>query len=238
MTTTRRRIAHFSAAGILGVTATLIAAAPAAAHTGVTVQPARAGAENALATANAEAESDSAGVTKVQIFLPQGIAPGDITLESAPKGWKLTTDADSYTVAGPALAVGKDAQHKVRIRQLPTSATISFRVLQTYDDGRTDRWIEIPSKANPEPENPAPTVKLAGGSDTPPSAAPTSAAPSPSAAATASAPAPAPTSAATALDPVSDEAGSSLAWLWWVLAVLLVAGAGAAIAIRQRRKSA
>ncbi|RSM71650.1 hypothetical protein DMB66_07355 [Actinoplanes sp. ATCC 53533] len=233
----QRRVVGFVAAALLATAGAVSAAGPAFAHTGVTIEPARAGAKNAVASVNAEAESDSAGVTKVQIFLPVGITPADISQISVPKQWKLTKQDDSYTVEGPALAVGRSAEHKVRIRQLPTYASISFKVLQTYSDGKTDRWIGLPSANEPEPENPAPTVKLAGGSGTAPASAPATAAPSPSVEAPASDPVTPSTSvaAAPAIEPASDSEGPS-AW-WWIAGGVLVALlAGSAVTIARRRR--
>jgi hypothetical protein len=220
--------------------AAVTAANPALAHTGITVEPARAGAKNAVANVNAEAESETAGVTKVQIFLPAGIAPDDITQVSLPKNWKLTKQDTSYTVEGPALAVGRNAEHKIKIRQLPMYESISFRVLQTYSDGRIDRWIALPSDDDPEPANPAPTVKLAGGSGVAPTATPAaSPSPSPSVAASTAAPAeqasnPAPTTAAVA-EPAADASDSSP--LWWIAALVAAAAiaGGVLFAVRRRR---
>ncbi|MFI6850087.1 MULTISPECIES: DUF1775 domain-containing protein [unclassified Kitasatospora] len=99
--------------------------------------------------------------------------------------------ADGFTVGGTALVPGEDAVYKITIKQLPNTKELVFKTLETYSDGRIDRWIELP-KDGAEPEHPAPTPKLAVAAPgaTPigtPSAAPTSA--TPSASATASAPA-------------------------------------------------
>lgn len=236
---TMRRLTGCLAASLVGLAMVVSAAGPASAHTGVTISPARAGAKNAVATVNAEAESDSAGVTKVQIYLPAGITPDDVTQVSLPKQWKLTKQDVSYTVQGPALAVGRNAEHKIRIRQLPKYAQISFKVLQTYSDGRTDRWIGLPTKEDPEPEDPAPTVKLAGGSGTAPAATTTTAPASPSAASTAASSAP-PVSAAAAppIEPAGDTQDAGSTW-WWIAGVLIVALiAGGVITARRRRRSA
>ena len=240
--TTQRRFSRYVLAGLVGLAATVSAAGPASAHTGVTIEPARAGAKNAVATVNAEAESDSAGVAKVQIFLPAGIAPADITQVSLPKKWKLTKQLDSYTVEGPALKVGVGARHKVRIRQLPTTATVSFKVLQTYSDGRTDRWIEVPTKENPEPDDIAPTVKLAGGSGTAPSSSPAappseptaSAAAAPSATTTST-----PSSAVLAEPPPAAGDQNGTPW-WWIggLGLLVVFITGGFVALTRRRREA
>ncbi|RKN50365.1 DUF1775 domain-containing protein [Micromonospora endolithica] len=221
-------------AAVAATTAAVAVGAPAWAHTKVTVAPARAGASNALVTVNAEAESDSAGVASVQVYLPDGITPGDVTLIAAPKGWKLGSVAgDSYTVAGPALAVGDDAEHRIRVRQLPDAPQISFKILQTYSDGRVDRWIEVPSAANPEPANSAPTVKLAAAPAG--STAPTTpASPTPTTAPATDAPVTALPSPAAG----SDAGTNGGLWIGLGTALAILAAAGAALYLRQRRHRA
>jgi uncharacterized protein YcnI len=214
---------------VLGVlTGGLALAAPASAHTGVDVEPKVAGSANALVTVSAAAESTTAGITSLKVVLPEGIAPADVTYVSGPAGWSMQPDAEGYVVAGPAVAVGRDAVHEVRVKQLPLTPSLVFKVLQTYTDGRIDRWIEVPSGANAEPEYPAPVVQLAA----PPGGFPGGAA---------SGPAPAPTdhggsaSSATAgpavdpATPVSGEDGSALPWLILGVAVLAVIAAGAVL---------
>lgn len=233
-----QRAAGFAAAALAGVAASLIAANPASAHTGISIEPARAGAKNAVASVNAEAESETAGVTKVQIFLPVGIAPDDITQVSLPKRWTLTKQDSGYTVEGPAMPVGRNAEHKIRIRQLPTYASISFKVLQTYSDGRIDRWIALPDEGA-DLKNPAPTVKLAGGSGVAPTVTP---APSPTSSTSpsgevAASPATSPSNAGPVAAPerAADESstGSSV---WWIIGgvVLVLLAAGAFLVVRRR----
>lgn len=235
---TKRRLAGYLVVPVLGGVLAVSPAGPASAHTAISISPARAGAKNAVATVNAEAESDSAGVTRLQVFLPDGIAPADITQVEVPRGWKLTKQDVSYTVEGPALAVGTNAEHQVRIRQLPMYAQISFKVLQTYSDGRIDRWISLPTKDDPEPQEPAPTVTLAGGSGTAPVATGTTAPPSapavPSTAASAEPPASA--VAAPQVVPAGDTEEGTPAW-WWFAGLLLIAAlaVGAVFSVRRSR---
>jgi uncharacterized protein YcnI len=214
---------------VAGLLAALVVASPAYAHTDVEITPARAGARNALVTVHAAAESNSAGIRSIQVFLPAGIAPADVRLVSAPSGWRLTTGPDFYTVAGRALPVGTDANHRVRVRQLPTDPVIYFKILQTYGDGRVDRWIEVPSAANPDPDNPAPGVRLAGGTTRGPTPSPSpTTAPAPTSAA------PAPTSAV----PVANEApdgGSDGLLIGLGLVVLAAAAVTAFVLLRRRR---
>ncbi|MYX05015.1 DUF1775 domain-containing protein [Streptomyces sp. SID8378] len=41
------------------------------------------------------------------------------------------------------MAVGKDAAYSVAVRQLPDAKTLAFKTLQSYDDGRVNRWVEL-----------------------------------------------------------------------------------------------
>jgi len=214
------------------VVGALAFAAPAWAHTTVKVEPAVAGAPNALVTVNAAAESDTAGIASVRVVLPAGIAPADVTYVDGPPGWALQPDAEGYVVSGPAVPVGRDAVHRVRVKQLPATPTLVFKVLQTYTDGRVARWIEVPQAGAAEPEFPAPVATLAappGGF--PPSAAPSSAPPAAS-----------PSATAAPIDPTSvagpDQAADSRGALPWVilgvLVVIVLAAAGGLIYARRR----
>jgi hypothetical protein len=108
----------------------------------VTAKDARALATDVRLEFMAESESASAGITKLQVFLPDGIKPADVTYTDGPKDWKLTREERTFTVSGPAVATGKDAEFAVTIRQLPNTESLVLKTLQTYSDGRIDRWIE------------------------------------------------------------------------------------------------
>lgn len=154
-----RAAGRLTVAGAAALTAVLNLADPASAHAEVEADTPRALARNVTLTFVSEAESDSAGFTQVRVVLPDGIAPGDVTLADAPRGWKLQTAADGYTVAGPALRTGADAVHKVRIRRLPDAGQLVFKTVDTYGDGEISRWIELPT-GGAGPEQPAPVLKL------------------------------------------------------------------------------
>jgi hypothetical protein len=231
------RYLHGLVAALVGAFGALLVAAPAAAHTSATVEPAVAGAPNATVSFNAAAESTTAGITSLKVVLPLGITPADVTYLDGPAGWALQPDNEGYVVSGPAVPVGRDVQHRVRVKQLPLTPAVVFKVLQTYTDGRIDRWIEIPSGANANPENPAPVVQLAappggfpsgavsnvptpastdhGGGDPGPSASPVDADPT------------------TAADP---DDGSPLPWIFVSIAVV-VALAGGAFAYTRRKRT-
>lgn len=169
-----RRIAL---AGAAALTATLALAAPASAHAEVEADTPQALAENVTLrfVSEAEAESATAGFTELRIVLPEGITPGDVTLGEAPEGWRLTATGDGYRLAGPALKAGVDAEHSIKVRQLPDAKEIAFKTVETYSDGEVSRWIELPT-GDAESEQPAPVLKLKAAAA---GAEPESASPSP-----------------------------------------------------------
>ena len=214
--TARRLTLAAAAAGTL----VLLTAGPAAAHVEVESDKAQALAENVEISFDAEAESDTAGIAEVRVILPEGIAPGDVTYGEGPKGWKFTTAADGYTVKGPALKAGVNAEYSVVVRQLPDVKELAFKSLQTYSDGKIDRWIELDESS----EQPAPVLKLKAAAPGAKAVSPSpSESPSPVPSAT---PTPTPTPTAEATEATSDDGGMSAgAWIGIGAAVVVVAGA-------------
>ncbi|MEW1642354.1 DUF1775 domain-containing protein [Streptomyces sp. NPDC091219] len=230
---------RFAVACAVALTATLALAAPASAHAEVEADTPQALAENVTLSFVSEAESSTAGFTGLRIVLPQGIAPADVTLGEAPTGWKLTPTADGYNLAGPALKTGTDAEHQIKVRQLPDVKELAFKTIETYSDGKVSRWIELPTGGE-EPEQPAPVLKLKAAA---PGARPAS--PSPSETESA---APSPTPSATPSDAAAaasdtgtkaaaDDGSSTGVLIGVCLAVLAVLG-GALFWLVQRRKAA
>ncbi|MFB7999624.1 DUF1775 domain-containing protein [Streptomyces sp. NPDC056002] len=145
--------------GAAALAAGLAVAGPAAAHAEVEADTPQALAENVTLTFVSEAESASAGFEQLRIVLPKGLSPRDVTLDEAPKGWKLKPTDDGYTLGGPALKAGVNAEHSITVRQLPDAKQIAFKTVETYSDGKVSRWIELPS-GDKEPEQPAPLLEL------------------------------------------------------------------------------
>ncbi|ULR54329.1 DUF1775 domain-containing protein [Streptomyces deccanensis] len=185
MPRTLRRSAALTAVALASV---LAGAGPAAAHAEVEAEGARALDQNVELTFSAESESASAGITKLEVVLPEGIAPGDITYEKGPDGWKFAPTSRGYTVSGEKRAVGEDVEYVVTVRQLPDAKSLAFKTLQSYSDGKVDRWIELEEESegdghghgHPAPrldlKPAAPGAKLVSPTPTP-SAEPTTAAP-------------------------------------------------------------
>ncbi|MER7480217.1 DUF1775 domain-containing protein [Streptomyces sp. NPDC126510] len=225
---TARRLTTVSAVLVAGV----VAAGPAYAHTEVEAKGARALAQNVTLDFHAASESSSAGITKLEVVLPKGIIPADITYDQGPKGWKFGTTSRGYTVSGPELAVGEDAEFSVTVRQLPEAEELVFKTLQTYSDGHVDRWIDVDDSGDDGHGhgNPAPTLELGPAE---PGATPVS--PSPTDEATTAAPssdAPSEPSAAAATpsakqaDDGADDGMAPAAWAGIGAAVLLALGGG------------
>ncbi|MEV4874619.1 DUF1775 domain-containing protein [Streptomyces cyaneofuscatus] len=236
--TVRRRAGVVAAA----IAATLVLATPASAHVEVASEGARALAENVTLNFDAATESDAAGITKLEVFLPKGITPADVTYGKGPVGWKLAPTDKGFTVSGPPVAVGEDVTYSVVVRQLPDAKSLVFKTLQTYDDGRVDRWIELEESSGGHGHgHSAPVLELkeaAPGAEPvapTPSASPTSAAPSPSAP-PATEPADGKPTASDRATATAEEDGSSPALpIGIAVAVLALAGGGLWWFLKSRR---
>ncbi|EGX56809.1 hypothetical protein SZN_25909 [Streptomyces zinciresistens K42] len=226
-----RAALRLGVAGVLALPAALALAGPASAHVEVESDTAQALAENVTLDFASEAESDKAGFVQMRVVLPRGIAPADVTLEQAPKGWKLKAGADGFTVAGPELPTGKDAEYKVRVRQLPDAKELAFKTIETYSDGKISRWIELPTGGE-QPEQPAPILKLKAAAPgakplTPNQAASEPASPPASASASAPGAGSSGDAASAAADRKNDDGGSAGLVVGGVVVALIVLGGGA-----------
>ncbi|MFD5428123.1 DUF1775 domain-containing protein [Streptomyces sp. NPDC127084] len=164
---TARRLSVLTGLSGAAFAASLAFAVPAAAHVEVEAEGAAALAENVTLDFSAESESDSAGISKMEVILPAGILPSDVTYKSGPDGWKFAATPRGYAVSGPAVGVGEDVEYSVTVRQLPDAESLAFKTLQTYGDGRVDRWIELEESGGGDGDghshghgNPAPMLAL------------------------------------------------------------------------------
>ncbi|MDQ1043446.1 DUF1775 domain-containing protein [Streptomyces sp. V4I2] len=232
---TARRLTVAAAAA---ATAVLLTAVPAAAHVEVESDKAQALAVNAELTFVAESESATAGITELRVVLPEGVAPADVTYGEGPEGWTFTANNDGYTVKGPAVKVGEDAEYSIVVRQLPDAKELAFKTLQTYSDGKIDRWIELGESSGGGHGNGAPVLELeaaapgakpvspSAGESESPAATPT---PTPTAEETAVSPSP------QAADTETDGDGGLSAGAWTgIVAAVLVAIAAVVFVVRRR----
>ncbi|WP_433890770.1 YcnI family copper-binding membrane protein [Streptomyces sp. CA-111067] len=203
MSSSRMRGRAATVAALAG-SAVLLAAVPAFAHVTVTPNTAAKGSYSTVAF-KVPNEQDSANTVKLEVNLPTDHPVASVSIEPVP-GWtaKVTTSklatplkTDDGTVdkavtkitwSGGKIAPGEFQQFPVSFGPLPDDAdSLSFKALQTYDNGQIVRWIEIPQPGAAEPANPAPTLTLtAAASDS--GSAPATGSPSPAADAKGAAP--------------------------------------------------
>jgi periplasmic copper chaperone A len=131
-------------------------------------------------------ESDTATTVTVQVAFPAGTPVAKVAVLPL-AGWTYrvtrrtlpapvaaghgqevseVVDVVEWNATGPDPAVwpGEYQVFRVVAGPLPDVDRLVFKVVQTYSDGRVQRWIDEPVAGGPEPENPAPVLALAAGS--------------------------------------------------------------------------
>jgi periplasmic copper chaperone A len=164
-----RRASIAAACAALGCV--LLLTPSAGAH--VTLQPGEAPAKGfVVEDVRVSNEEDSANTTKVSVQFPDGFA--EVSFEPVP-GWqvkvkktklaqpittdegdKLTEQVSRVTWTGGKIAPGEFQDFPVSV-QVPdkSGTTLTFKAIQTYDNGKVVRWIGAP-----DAEDPAPQVKV------------------------------------------------------------------------------
>ncbi len=125
-------------------------------------------------------ERDDASTVKLEVNLPTDHPLASVMPQPVP-GWKVKvtkTKLDkplemhgekineapskiTWTADGKGVEPGQFQQFPVSVGQLPEDADqLVFKALQTYDNKEVVRWIEPAKEGGPEPENPAPVLKL------------------------------------------------------------------------------
>ncbi|RKN10119.1 DUF1775 domain-containing protein [Streptomyces radicis] len=230
-----RRLGIVTAAAAVAV---VLSAAPAAAHVEVAADTPRALAENVTLSFLAQSESSSAGITELRVVLPEGLGPEHVVYESGPEGWEFAPTEDGYTVAGPAVPAGEDAEYAVVVHQLPDAEELAFKTLQTYEDGRIDRWIELAEADGGGHGSAAPVLALepaAPGAEPVDATEEASPSPEPEPETEPEASAPADDAEETAAEDEDDGGFPAAAWIAVVALVLALAAAGGHLARRRAK---
>ena len=140
----RVALAAFAAALVLPVPSAL-------AHVEVTPARAPAGSESRL-TFEVPNERPSARTTRIAFQLPPGVA-GEATRGSG--GWRVRASGRRVTLIAPAgRELRGEARHRFPLRlRLPLRprTSLTFKVIQTYDNGEVVRWIGPPGTSEPAP---------------------------------------------------------------------------------------
>jgi len=66
----------------------------------------------------------------------------------------------TWHAADAAVKPGEYQVFRLTAGPLPRTDQLVFKVLQTYDDGQVQRWIDESDPGEPEPEHPAPVLAL------------------------------------------------------------------------------
>lgn len=168
---------RMAAAGAVGSAAVLLSAAPAFAHISVEPEEAEQGGFSTVGF-KVPNERDSASTTKVEVNFPSDHPLASVMPQPVP-GWKVKvtkTKLDKpvemhgekineavtkITWTGGKISPGEFQQFPVNMGELPRDQDqLVFKALQTYDNDEVVRWIEPQKKGGPEPESPAPVLKL------------------------------------------------------------------------------
>jgi uncharacterized protein YcnI len=141
-------------------------AAPAAAH--VTVKPGEAPKGSfSVFSFSVPNESDSASTVQLEVTFPTAQPLQFVSVQPVP-GWTWTAEktgdaVSKLTWTGGEIKPGEFQLFTVSAGPLPTKGKqMEFKAVQTYSDGEVVRWIESTPKGGPEPEHPAPVLKLVG----------------------------------------------------------------------------
>lgn len=172
------KTSRLSFAAALAAGSVLVLSGTAFAHVGV--QPVGEAAKGGYATLNFKVpnERDNASTTQLEVNFPvdqplTSVMPQDIpgwtsTVEKTKLDKPLTVHGKQVnevvtkvTWTGGKIEPGKFQQFPVSVGKLPENADqMVFKAIQTYDNNEVVRWIEEPKDGAPEPQTPAPVLKL------------------------------------------------------------------------------
>jgi periplasmic copper chaperone A len=153
-------------------------AGTAGAHVTVSPSSLPQGASDAILTFRVPNESTTASVIALRIEFPLA-HPIVVLNPEAGSGWNVvvhstvlpkpvTTDDGTFTStvseidwSGGSIPVGQFSEFNVLAQGLPTGTSLlTFKAVQLYSDDTVVSWIQVPTKAAPNPAHPAPTLVL------------------------------------------------------------------------------
>lgn len=138
----------------------LLGATPAFAHVAVDASDGTPGAELTTLTFRVPNEEDNASTVGFQVFLPTGVKFELVATQPMP-GWAATTDSTKVTWTGGKIGPAQFEEFKIELGPLPkTAGSLTFKAIQTYDNGDIVRWIDATPANGTEPEHPAPVLTL------------------------------------------------------------------------------
>jgi uncharacterized protein YcnI len=181
-TTARAHVRHGAVVTAGAVMVLVVWSGVAAAHVTVSPQSLPQGTSDAILTFRVPNESATATVTGLRVQFPT-THPIVVLNPEAGSGWHvtvvhttlsqpITTDDGTFTTitseidwTGSTIPVGQFEEFNVLAQGMPTGTSqLVFKAIQSYSDGTTVSWIQVPTKAVPDPPHPAPVLTLTAGS--------------------------------------------------------------------------
>jgi uncharacterized protein YcnI len=130
-------------------------------------------------------ERDNTATTQLEVDLPTDHPIASVQTRAVP-GWtstvqkttlakpittgdgRVTEAVSKITWTGGKIPPGSFEEFDVSMGPLPTDTDqLVFKALQTYDNGEVVRWIDTAPEGAPEPDHPAPVLKLTPADVTP-----------------------------------------------------------------------
>jgi uncharacterized protein YcnI len=157
----------------------VVTAAPADAHVSISPSTVPKGG-SAVLSFNVPNEETNANTVKVEVLLPTKYPIASVSIQPM-YGWTaavektklakpITTDDGevteavttiTWTATAGGLNPGEFDLFTISAGPLPTKPnSLTFKAIQTYSDGTVVSWIQQTVKGAPEPDHPAPTLKL------------------------------------------------------------------------------
>jgi periplasmic copper chaperone A len=152
---------YASATAIATITIAFVTSGIASAHVDPDPIAVQAG-TTATVNFNVEHGCDGSPTNDMKFQIPAGVA-GVAAVEKA--GWTATVSGDTLEFNGGPLAADKQDSFGITFTAPTQPGDIRFPVIQTCEQGNI-AWIEVAAEGAPEPENPAPTIKVTAGPPT------------------------------------------------------------------------
>lgn len=156
-------------------------AGPASAHVTVHADNPTRGATDAVVAFRVPNERDTATTTRLEVAFPTATPLLGVLVAPRP-GWTssvktvtlnppVKTDDGTITEAvsrvtwtanspADAIPVGGYADFDVAVGQLPDTASLAFKALQTYSNGEVVHWIDVAAPGQPQSDTPAAVLTL------------------------------------------------------------------------------
>jgi uncharacterized protein YcnI len=221
---------HASLSVVAAVTVVLAGGGIASAHVETDPLAMEAGSSGTVAF-NVEHGCDGSPMTDLKIQIPQGVTD----VKAVDKdGWTATVTGDTIEFKGGPLDAATEDHFDVTLTVPAQAGDLHFPAIETCEKGELD-WIDIAADGAPEPEFPAPTLKVTEGPPTSADLTPAPEEPESTTAASGTADtgvvvAPAPTTAAKASD---DSSNTGTVVVVIVVVAIVLIGGGVVLARRR-----